>query len=416
MMWTKGIAIGATNNLNSVFMVSSGDVWAVGGGPRPTASCNTSPIVLCPVILHFNGGSWNTITPPPGSYTLKSIFMINSAEGWAVGEQTSTQPPSSTCTNGNCPTDVILHYTVSGEVGTWGIFPSPSTPRPLPGLNSVFMLTQNEGWSVGDNATILHYTVSGGVGTWNVATVSGMPTLSQNANLTSIFMLSPTNGWVVGGIQASGSLSAGPVILHWDGAKWTLVAPPTIPGGTSPTGHTSATLKTIYCTEPNNCWAAGYPGKIFATLIHWNGVTWNHVSTTPALLGQVPPIITSIYLFDRQGGWMVGSDPEFKTAIGGPTTALSTILRCTLGLGRIVTRTLRLTSTVNATISSMTAPLTSTTIMSHSATPAGSTSRTNGLIIIAIALILAISLLLLATLLLTRRRYPPQPARYPIRR
>ena len=39
----------------------------------------------------------------------------------------------------------------------------------------VFMVSQYEGWAMGDNATILHYTVSGGVGTWNLVTVSGIP-------------------------------------------------------------------------------------------------------------------------------------------------------------------------------------------------------------------------------------------------
>ena len=60
-VWTKGVAIGATNNLNSVFMLNGGDAWAVGGGPRPTAACS---MTLCPVILHFSGGSWNTVTAP----------------------------------------------------------------------------------------------------------------------------------------------------------------------------------------------------------------------------------------------------------------------------------------------------------------------------------------------------------------
>jgi hypothetical protein len=119
--WTKGVTIGTTNNLNSVFMINSGDVWTVGGGPRATASCSGP---LCPVILHFTGGSWNTITPPPGNYLLKSIFMVSSNEGWAVGEQVASP----------YPIGIILHYTVSGGVGTWAIFPAPSSPAAIHGL------------------------------------------------------------------------------------------------------------------------------------------------------------------------------------------------------------------------------------------------------------------------------------------
>lgn len=401
MVWTKGIATGTTNNLNSVFMVSSGDVWAVGGGRRSTASCTGS--ALCPVILHYTGGSWNTVTPPAGSYLLKSIFMTGSTEGWAVGEQTS----------GIGPTGTILRYSVTGGVGAWSIFPAPSSPTPLPPLSSIFMLNPTEGWAVGDNSTILHYTVNGGVGAWNVATVSGTPTLSRDANLTSIFMLSPTNGWAVGGIQASGSYTAGPVLIHWDGTKWTPVAPPTIPGGISPTGHTSAMLKTVYCTEPNNCWAAGYPGKLFATLFHWDGLAWTHVSTTPALLGQVPPIITSIYLLDH-GGWMVGSDPEFKTAIGGPTTALSTILRCTFGNAE---------SSVTITIKSMvTPPVTSvqghtSSTISHATNTTTTTTSFGSTIPVMIGIIITfVALLIILALALASKRRTSTQGSYPIQR
>ena len=311
--WTKGVAVGTLNNLNSVFMLNSGDVWTVGGGTHPTASCSSS---LCPIILHFTGGSWNTVTPPPGSYALKSIFMVSSDEGWAVGEQPPSCTPSPTCYS----TGILLHYTVSGGVGTWATFPAPSSPTPIHGLNSIFMLDQNEGWAVGDNATILHYTVTGGVGTWSLVTVSGTPSLSQDANLTSIFMLSPTTGWAVGGVQAADSNSAGPVIIYWDGTTWEPVATPSIPGGITPTGHTSGTLKSVFFAAPDDGWAVGFPGKNVSTTLHWDGVSWQHVSLTPALLGQVPPILTSVYMTSETSGWIVGGSPDFTYCTSGAST------------------------------------------------------------------------------------------------
>lgn len=355
-MWTKGSAIGATNDLNSVYMLSTGDVWTVGGGPRTTASCSST---LCPVILHYTGGAWNTITPPPGSYKLKSVFMVSSTEGWAVGGAANPSAANGT----------ILHYTVSGGVGSWGVFPGPATNGygiPLPGLNSVFMLGPNEGWAVGDNQTILHYTVTGGIGTWNSLTVSGSPGLGlplhDDANLTSIFMLSQTSGWAVGGIQARGSFSAGPVILYWDGSKWTPVAAPVVPGGISPTGVTSATLKSVYCSGPNDCWSGGLPGKLLSTLFHWDGVAWNDVTLSPALLGQdasfkgVPPILTSVYMISPTTGFIVGSSPGFTTI---PTKALSTVLRFA-PFGGIYSTTL--TSTIVSTVTTSTSLLTSSTV------------------------------------------------------
>lgn len=363
-VWTKGVSIGTTNNLNSVFMLNGGDVWAVGGGQNPTASCLATP-TLCPTILHFTGGSWNSVTPPPGNYMLKSVFMVSSNEGWAVGVQARV-PPSP-------PLGIILHYTVTGGVGTWAIFPAPSSPSIPPSLNSIFMLSQTEGWAVGDNATILHYTVTGGIGTWNIVPVSGTPSLSRDANLTSIFMLSPTTGWAVGGIQATGSFSAGPVIIYWDGTKWSPVPTPTIPDGISPNGHTAATLKSVYCiSDPTivsgDCWASGFPGKRFANLLHWDGIAWSHDITSPAIIGEEEPILTSVYMISETSGWIVGSSPRFLTITSGG--ALSTILQFA-PFGGVATVTS--TSTLLTTVSTSTSAVTLTTTTSTNTSPGSMT-------------------------------------------
>ena len=215
--WTKGVAIGTTNNLNSVFMINTGDVWAVGGGPHPTASCSSA---LCPIILHFTGGSWNTITPPPGSYSLKSIFMVSSDEGWAVGEQVAqlTCTPPSFLPGAYRRDYSALHcYWWCGKMGR---FRHPQVLLLSTVCNSVFMLSQDEGGrSLVTMPTILHYTVSGGVGTWNLVAGAVVRRLFLwDVNLTSIFrcFLPPAAGrleeysW-----QAGSSFSAGPVILYW---------------------------------------------------------------------------------------------------------------------------------------------------------------------------------------------------------
>jgi len=380
-VWTKGVAIGTTNNLNSVFMLNTNDVWAVGGGTHSTASCTSATLLVCPVILHFTGGSWNTITPPPGGYVLKSIFMVSSTEGWAVGETAGTCTTPTLNVLSTCspePAGIILHYTVSGGVGTWAVFPSPSSPTPTPPLNSIFMLSTDNGWTVGDNATILQYTVSGGVGTWNPIAISGSPTLSTDANLTSIFMLSPTSGWVVGGVQNGCSssepcetfpitsttttlsclfpapmaeecqnpsaLAAGPVSLHWDGTKWEPVPMPPLPGKIESTGIESGTLKSVFFTNPNDGWTVGLPGKLTASIYHWDGTSWSVVVLSPPLIGQipgqVPPILSSVYMTSEGNGWIVGGDP----GIGGssyftwpPTNLNAPASGANCGTGNVLT-------------------------------------------------------------------------------
>ena len=67
-----------TNPLESVFMVSAGEGWAVGGSGT---------------ILHYSGGSWNIVTSPTTNM-LYSAFMVTASDGWVVGES-----------------GTILHYT-----------------------------------------------------------------------------------------------------------------------------------------------------------------------------------------------------------------------------------------------------------------------------------------------------------------
>jgi len=384
-VWTKGVSIGTTNNLFSVFMLTSGDVWTVGGGGNTTATCTAAP---CPTILHYTGGSWNTVTPPPGSYVLKSVFMVSPDEGWAVGWGSCA-----TCAGGSTAlnTGIILHYTNTGGVGSWAVFPAPTTPTVIPRLSSVFMLGPNEGWAVGDAMSnggplVLHYTVTGGVGTWNVVTVGGLTlTPAVSANLNSVFMLSPTSGWAAGGYNTPNSGAAiGPIIVYWDGSKWTPVSTPTIPGG--PVANPPV-LKSVYFTGPNDGWAVGgvVAHQIVSTIFHWDGIAWNHITLSPSLLGigdsVLPPTLNSVYMLSPSSGWIVGRSPDFPTdsltcsGSGGasgtcPNLAslpLSTILRFA-AFGGLTTVTATSTLTVSTSTTALTAT-TATTITSGITVP-----------------------------------------------
>ena len=392
-MWTKGVAIGTMNNLYSVFMVSSGDVWAVGGGQASTASCTATAANPCPVILHFQGGSWNTVTPPTGGYVLYSVFMVNPNEGWAVGCQgTVAQCVRQTgqTTGGQ---GIILHYTVTGGVGSWAIFPIGSPSTTIPPLNSVFMVSANEGWAVGNYITtappggpiVLHYTVTGGVGNWNVVTIGGL--VGTQGNLNSVFMLSPTSGWAVGGYTLLNLANPrGPIIVYWDGSKWTPVATPTIPGGPD---HNPPTLNSVYFTGPNDGWAVGNATvspppagpairQLVSTIFHWDGIAWTHVTLAPALLGLAPdtvspPNLTSVYMTSPSNGWIVGGRPLLTTI--SPPLPLSTILLFS-PFGGLLAATSTATYTVVSTVSTSTTAIVTSATSTFMSTLTSSTTTT----------------------------------------
>lgn len=162
--WTLSSTVGAT--LNSVFMLTSTEGWAVGNGGR---------------IYHYLGGSWTgPVSPSSTSNDLRSVFMISQTEGWAVGAA-----------------GTILHY----SNGFWTITPpSPTTQN----LNSVY-ISGSVGWAVGDAGTLI--TIGGPVPQGNPAT-----------SLQSVFLLSQTNGWIAGCSTGGCNSGAGePIIAHWDG-------------------------------------------------------------------------------------------------------------------------------------------------------------------------------------------------------
>jgi hypothetical protein len=163
------------------------------------------------------------------------------------------------------------------------------------------------------------------------------------------------------------------VIVYWDGTAWEPVAAPTIPGGITPTGHTTGVLKSVFFAAPDDGWAVGFPGKLVATILHWDGFSWQHVNLSPALLGQIPPILTSVYMTSETNGWIVGGSPDFNSCktttaacyfnqtapIGryGYKTPLSTMLRFSPFGGTYATT---VTSTIVSTVSTQTTALTTT--------------------------------------------------------
>jgi photosystem II stability/assembly factor-like uncharacterized protein len=219
-------------------MVNPSDGWAVGGfGGNP-------------LILHYTGGSWVQVPSPINGVTLRSVFMIDSNSGWAVGD------------NG-----LILLY--SG--GAWGSVASPTTKT----LRSLYMLGGSDGWAVGDGGELLRYQAIGGQ--WVRYT---SPT---GAQLNSVTLSDLTNGWAVG---------AGGSILHYDGTIWTSVP-----------DLVSTNLNSVVQVNPQVAWAVGDS----ATVLQWTGIGWYQVAPSSPIAGS--PDLTSIYMASASFGLIVGGNP-----------------------------------------------------------------------------------------------------------
>lgn len=254
--WTLFSTVG--NTLNSVFMLTPAEGWAVGNGG---------------VIYHYSAGSWNgPVSPASTNNDLRSVFMTSQTEGWAVGAS-----------------GTILHFLN----GVWTAKAQNLSPTNQ-NLNAV-CFSGSTGWAVGDSGTLVQ--VGGPL-------PQGIPATS----LQSVFLLSERDGWIVGCSTGGCNSGAGePVVAHWDGTSSTRA---TVAGP-------AADLYSVFMTNPSDGWAVGGVGST-PLILHYTRGSWNQV---PAPSTRY--VLHSIFMTDSDHGWAVGDGGTILRNSGGSWGAIS---------------------------------------------------------------------------------------------
>jgi photosystem II stability/assembly factor-like uncharacterized protein len=210
-------------------MLSSTEGWAVSDDAE---------------ILKWDGTAWSIVLSGQAA-GLSSIYMLSSAEGWAVGSE-------------------IFRW----DGSTWS-----SVTDPLAGqtwYHSVYMLSSTEGWIVGDGGAILRWDGS----SWSTVT---SPT---GMSLFSVHMLSSNEGWAIGG----------DVIIRWNGSSWSIVPDPVDPSVT--------VLRSVYAVSSTDAWAV--TAGAYGTIIRWNGTSWDNFQINL-------PNLYDVYMVSSTDGWIVGA-------------------------------------------------------------------------------------------------------------
>lgn len=182
----------------------------------------------------------------PVAVWLNSVAMLSPNDGWAVGDG-----------------GAIVRWNGT----SWASVASPLTTN----LLAVYMLSVTDGWAVGDGGKIIR---------WNGTSWQNF-TSPTALSLRGLHMLSATDGWIVGGDTPSS------VILRWNGASWTTVASP---------APWPAILIDVTMVSPTDGWAVGNYG----TILRWNGSAWHTVPSPTGLY------IISIDMVSATDGWAVG--------------------------------------------------------------------------------------------------------------
>jgi photosystem II stability/assembly factor-like uncharacterized protein len=269
-------------------------------------------------------GTWNKVTTPY-TYTLKSVDMTSSTDGWIGGFE-------GYYANGDPMGSVILHWNGS----SWSRITSPNiTP-----LFSIAMISATDGWAGGGLLGLY-----GEILRWDGSTWSEASHPSINGVINSLTMRSASDGWAVGGrSRSTGTPCYEGTILHWDGTSWstsvsstpdiylrsvtaisandvwvagaychrTMGIPPTEQRG-SVLGHWNGNLwnftilyspaygfYSISAVASNDVWAVGYSGKI----AHWDGTQWSNIQS------PITYTLWSVAMTSPTDGWAVGDSQD----------------------------------------------------------------------------------------------------------
>ncbi len=243
--------------------ISSKDVWAVG-------NYNAQSDAHTPLIEHWDGKVWKKIQAAAiGLYVyLKSVSVVAANDVWAVGYAGNPQ------TYG---TDTVtLHW----DGAHWSRIASPNPGTSYNELFGVKALAKNNVWAVGhfeggtstsENALVEHWDGK----TWKV--VPSPNPGSLGSVLSSISGTGSGDVWAVGHSTEHTTTVPGfttqPVLEHWNGTGWSIVANPTLVG-------VSNFLYAVKAVTASNVWAVGFSSDQSRAIIeHWDGHTWSSINS-----------------------------------------------------------------------------------------------------------------------------------------
>lgn len=188
----------------------------------------------------------------------------------------------------------------------WRTVPAPATPGASANLTALAMAGHALGWTAG-------FTLGGSedapfeplLAAWNGRRWRTVPVRLANGasgRLDALAAVSATDAWAAG-TAYPGSDSSQPLFLHWNGRQWTRVPGASVPGF----GYVS--LLGVAARSATDAWAVGEAetttGSVVRPVIeHWNGLRWQLMANPP-----VPPMsaLTSVTVASDGEAWAAGT-------------------------------------------------------------------------------------------------------------
>jgi len=293
-----------TANLQGVVNISPTLAWAVG---NVTLGANPGQI-----IERWNGTKWslfpNPAFPPNSQADLFAITSSSANDIWAVGNLVQD------VVGGALSFNLFEHW--DGKAWT----PTLINTNAFEALTGVSADATNDAWAVGwvapltdgSNATLaIHWN-----GTNWIAAVTP-PNLGEGPNqLNAVAALAPDNAWAVGFSTPglAGQSATLTLILHWDGTSWTVVPSPNVgPNSTSQSNR----LLGLTANSANDIWAFGSyfaadgSGHQRTLLLHYDGASWTLASSPNPTKGTFLDDLLFAGVVPSPGNvWILGNEDE----------------------------------------------------------------------------------------------------------
>jgi PASTA domain len=284
----------ASVQLSGISAVSATDIWVVG------ISGDTSAHTL---ILHWDGSAWTRVPSPNpgGNARLFAVDALSATDAWAVGA-TGAQP--------NDFRPLTLHW----DGSAWTEVPAPDVPA---ASISVSASAGNDAWAVLNTVpspTMIH---------WNGSAWTQFPIQDPgHVELASVAALSANNAWLVGSHVTNGVPQT--LIEHWDGTGWTQVPSP------NPAGSTETNvLGSIAASSANDVWATGSvsssavpPGR--PLVLHWDGSSWT-VMAAPGPAQGTGFGTDAVGVAGPGQAWLAGFSSDFTGLYAAPVPVVPAV-------------------------------------------------------------------------------------------
>ena len=261
--WTAfpvaGIKGDNTSRLGGVVDFSPTNAWAVGIVNIGLGNGNQ-------VIEHFDGTKWSAFPGPqfqPGDQpALESLTAISPSDMWTAGFILAN--------NGQSLFPLFEHF----DGTSWTAFETASGNATTFGVSAA---ATNDVWAVGTVAFSQTFIEHCDGNTWSIFR-SPNPGLGFNV-LTGVVALAPNDAWATGYFtqNPNSTRPAKTLIEHWDGNSWQIVPSPNVGPHSQ---YQSNQLYGITAVSATDIWAFGSffaadgSGQQFTLVLHWDGASW----------------------------------------------------------------------------------------------------------------------------------------------